>query len=98
MNIPWLTILALLPAVGAVLLIFAGVKAAKQVALAVSLDPSPWAPRAEIAPKSRRHHRHSRCQWDHRRVQLPQFVERGALRTEHGAKDGIEGDAHHWLQ
>jgi NADH-quinone oxidoreductase subunit M len=37
MTIPWLTILALLPAVGAVLLIFIGVKAAKQVALAVSL-------------------------------------------------------------
>src|SRR5215204_1077149 len=37
MTIPWLTILALLPAVGAVLLIFTGVKAAKQVALAVSL-------------------------------------------------------------
>jgi NADH-quinone oxidoreductase subunit M len=37
MNIPWLTILALLPAVGAVVLIFSGVKAAKQVALAVSL-------------------------------------------------------------
>jgi NADH-quinone oxidoreductase subunit M len=37
MTIPWLTILALLPVVGAVALIFAGVKAAKQVALAVSL-------------------------------------------------------------
>jgi NADH-quinone oxidoreductase subunit M len=37
MTIPWLTILALLPAIGAVLLIFTGVKAAKQVALAVSL-------------------------------------------------------------
>jgi NADH-quinone oxidoreductase subunit M len=37
MTIPWLTILALLPAVGAVLLIFTGVKAAKYVALAVSL-------------------------------------------------------------
>ena len=37
MTIPWLTILALLPAVGAVVLIFTGVKAAKQVALAVSL-------------------------------------------------------------
>ena len=37
MNIPWLTILAVLPAVGAVALIFSGVKAAKQVALAVSL-------------------------------------------------------------
>jgi NADH-quinone oxidoreductase subunit M len=37
MNIPWLTILALLPAAGAVVLIFSGVKAAKQVALAVSL-------------------------------------------------------------
>ncbi len=37
MTIPWLTILALLPAVGAVVLIFSGVKAAKQVALAVSL-------------------------------------------------------------
>ena len=37
MNIPWLTILALLPAVGAVVLIFSSVKAAKQVALAVSL-------------------------------------------------------------
>ena len=37
MNIPWLTILALLPAVGAVVLIFSGVKAAKQVALTVSL-------------------------------------------------------------
>jgi NADH-quinone oxidoreductase subunit M len=37
MTIPWLTILALLPAVGAVLLIFTGVKAAKQVALGVSL-------------------------------------------------------------
>jgi len=37
MNIPWLTILALLPAVGAVVLIFSGVKAAKHVALAVSL-------------------------------------------------------------
>jgi NADH-quinone oxidoreductase subunit M len=37
MNIPWLTILALLPAVGAVVLIFSGVKVAKLVALAVSL-------------------------------------------------------------
>jgi NADH-quinone oxidoreductase subunit M len=37
MTTPWLTILALLPAVGAVVLIFSGVKAAKQVALAVSL-------------------------------------------------------------
>ena len=37
MTIPWLTILALLPVVGAVVLIFTGVKAAKQVALAVSL-------------------------------------------------------------
>jgi NADH-quinone oxidoreductase subunit M len=36
-TIPWLSILALLPAVGAVALIFSGVKAAKQVALAVSL-------------------------------------------------------------
>jgi NADH-quinone oxidoreductase subunit M len=37
MAIPWLTILALLPVVGAVALIFTGVKAAKQVALVVSL-------------------------------------------------------------
>ena len=37
MTIPWLTILALLPAIGAVVLIFTGVRAAKQVALAVSL-------------------------------------------------------------
>src|SRR5215218_2238900 len=37
MTIPWLTILALLPAVGAVALIFTGVKAAKQIALVVSL-------------------------------------------------------------
>jgi NADH-quinone oxidoreductase subunit M len=37
MNIPWLTILALLPAAGAVVLIFTGVRAAKQVALVVSL-------------------------------------------------------------
>jgi NADH-quinone oxidoreductase subunit M len=37
MAIPWLTILALLPAAGAVLLIFMGVKAAKQVALLISL-------------------------------------------------------------
>jgi NADH-quinone oxidoreductase subunit M len=37
MAIPWLTILALLPAVGALVLIFTGVKAAKHVALAVSL-------------------------------------------------------------
>jgi NADH-quinone oxidoreductase subunit M len=37
MTIPWLTILALLPAVGAVALIFTGAKAAKQVALVVSL-------------------------------------------------------------
>ncbi|HJQ86907.1 MAG TPA: NADH-quinone oxidoreductase subunit M [Propionibacteriaceae bacterium] len=37
MTMPWLTILALLPVVGAVALIFTGVKAAKQVALAVSL-------------------------------------------------------------
>jgi NADH-quinone oxidoreductase subunit M len=37
MSIPWLTILALLPALGAVVLIFTGVRAAKQVALAVSL-------------------------------------------------------------
>ena len=37
MTTPWLTILALLPVVGAVALIFTGVKAAKQVALAVSL-------------------------------------------------------------
>jgi NADH-quinone oxidoreductase subunit M len=37
MTIPWLTVLALLPAVGAVVLIFTGVKAAKQVALVISL-------------------------------------------------------------
>ena len=37
MTIPWLTILALLPAVGAVVLIFTGAKIAKQVALVVSL-------------------------------------------------------------
>jgi NADH-quinone oxidoreductase subunit M len=37
MTIPWLSILALLPAVGAVALIFSGVKAAKHVALVVSL-------------------------------------------------------------
>ena len=37
MTIPWLTILALLPAAGAVVLIFIGVEAAKQVALVVSL-------------------------------------------------------------
>ena len=37
MAIPWLTILALLPAAGAVLLIFTGVKAAKHVALLISL-------------------------------------------------------------
>jgi NADH-quinone oxidoreductase subunit M len=37
MTIPWLTILALLPAAGAVLLIFTGVRAAKQVALVASL-------------------------------------------------------------
>ena len=37
MTIPWLTILALLPAIGAVVLIFTGARAAKQVALAVSL-------------------------------------------------------------
>jgi NADH-quinone oxidoreductase subunit M len=37
MTIPWLTILALLPAAGALLLIFTGVKAAKQVALLTSL-------------------------------------------------------------
>ena len=37
MTIPWLSILALLPALGAVVLIFSGVKAAKHVALTVSL-------------------------------------------------------------
>jgi NADH-quinone oxidoreductase subunit M len=37
MTLPWLTILALLPALGALVLIFSGVKAAKHVALAVSL-------------------------------------------------------------
>jgi NADH-quinone oxidoreductase subunit M len=37
MAIPWLTILALLPAVGAVVLILTGVGAAKQVALVTSL-------------------------------------------------------------
>jgi NADH-quinone oxidoreductase subunit M len=37
MTIPWLTILALLPAAGALVLIFTGVKAAKQVALVISL-------------------------------------------------------------
>jgi NADH-quinone oxidoreductase subunit M len=37
MTIPWLTILAILPAVGAVVLIFTGAKAAKQLALVVSL-------------------------------------------------------------
>jgi NADH:ubiquinone oxidoreductase subunit 4 (subunit M) len=37
MTIPWLTVLALLPAVGSVVLIFTGVKAAKQVALVISL-------------------------------------------------------------
>ena len=37
MTIPWLTILALLPAVGAVVLIFIGAKAAKHLALVVSM-------------------------------------------------------------
>jgi NADH-quinone oxidoreductase subunit M len=37
MTIPWLTILALLPAVGALVLIFTGVKGAKQLALVFSL-------------------------------------------------------------
>ena len=37
MTIPWLTILALLPAVGAVVLIFTGAKGAKQLALFFSL-------------------------------------------------------------
>ena len=37
MTIPWLTILALLPAVGAVVLIFTGAKGAKQLALVFSL-------------------------------------------------------------
>ena len=37
MTIPWLTILAILPAAGAVLLIFTGVRAAKRVAFVVSL-------------------------------------------------------------
>ncbi len=37
MAIPWLTILALLPALGALVLIFTGVRAAKQVALVASL-------------------------------------------------------------
>jgi NADH-quinone oxidoreductase subunit M len=37
MTIPWLTVLALLPAAGALLLIFTGVQAAKQVALLISL-------------------------------------------------------------
>ncbi len=37
MTIPWLTILALLPAVGAVVLIFIGAKGAKQLALVFSL-------------------------------------------------------------
>jgi NADH-quinone oxidoreductase subunit M len=37
MTIPWLTILALLPAFGAVVLIFTGPKIAKQLALVVSL-------------------------------------------------------------
>jgi NADH-quinone oxidoreductase subunit M len=37
MTIPWLTILALLPALGALVLIFTGVRVAKQVALVVSL-------------------------------------------------------------
>jgi NADH-quinone oxidoreductase subunit M len=37
MTIPWLTVLALLPAAGAVLLIFTGAKTAKQLALVVSL-------------------------------------------------------------
>ena len=37
MTIPWLTILALLPAVGALVLIFTGAKVAKQLALVFSL-------------------------------------------------------------
>ena len=62
MTIPWLTILALLPAVGAVVLIFSGVKAAKQVALAVSLitlallSSSPASSRSAAA-----------CSWSSRR-------------------------------
>ena len=68
------------------------------VAPAIPLDPPPRTPRAEVAPKGRRHHRHSRRERDHRRKQLPQFVERGALRPEHGAQDGVERDAHHRLQ
>ena len=68
------------------------------VAPAVSLDPSPRTPRPEVTPQCRGHHRHPRCQRDHRRKQLPQFVERAALCAEHGAQDGVEGDAHHRLQ
>src|SRR5215211_5622920 len=37
MTIPWLTILAILPAAGAMLLIFTGVRAAKWLAFVVSL-------------------------------------------------------------
>ena len=37
MDLPWLTILALLPAVGAVVVVITGPRLAKQIALAASL-------------------------------------------------------------
>ena len=37
MDLPWLTILALLPAIGAVVVVIAGAQLAKQVALAASV-------------------------------------------------------------
>ena len=37
MNVPWLTLLAVLPTVGALVLVLTGVRAAKQIALVASL-------------------------------------------------------------
>ena len=37
MTLPWLTVLALLPAVGAVVVVLAGAQLAKQIALATSV-------------------------------------------------------------
>ena len=68
------------------------------VALAVAVWTRPQGSTGRSRAERSGHHSHSRCEWDHRREQLPQFVECGALRPEHGAKDGVERDAHHRLQ
>jgi hypothetical protein len=65
------------------------------VALAIRRQLPARAPRAEVPAHDRRHHSQPGGVQHHRRQQLTQFVERGALGAEHRPQDRVEGDAHH---